>query len=101
MDKGFSLCGFRVGYTFFIASQVSHHGSTFHLIIASQGLIPGVGDVADAILGQMLIIGPAKKLDLPSFLVREMYVNQAISSGVGLVPLVGDVILGVWKTNSR
>jgi hypothetical protein len=30
-----------------------------------------------------------------------MLVNNAISAGIGFVPVVGDVFLAVWKANSR
>lgn len=42
LDKGFYVCGFRFGWTFFI------------------GLIPGVGDLTDASLNYFLVLKPAK-----------------------------------------
>ena len=30
-----------------------------------------------------------------------MLFNNAVSAGIGLVPLVGDIALAVWKANSR
>lgn len=30
-----------------------------------------------------------------------MFFNNTVSAGVGLVPLVGDVAIATWKTNSR
>lgn len=83
LDKGISLCGFRVGWTFWI------------------GLIPGAGDVADACLNYFLVLRPAKKAEIPDWISNQMVVNNAISAGVGLIPIVGDVVLGVWKANSR
>ncbi|RSH86978.1 hypothetical protein EHS25_003466 [Saitozyma podzolica] len=83
LDKGMSLCGFRVGWTFFI------------------GIIPGAGDIADATLNYCLVVRPAKKLDIPQALLTKMLFNNAVSAGVGLVPLVGDVALAAWKANSR
>lgn len=83
LDKGFSLCGIRFGWTFLI------------------GLIPVVGDVADAVINYLLVVRKAQKADLPDWLVTRMLLNNAISAGVGFVPFVGDVILAIYKANSR
>ncbi|GHJ87638.1 hypothetical protein NliqN6_4040 [Naganishia liquefaciens] len=83
LDKGMNLCGLRVGWTFWI------------------GIIPGAGDVVDAILNYTLVVRPAKKAEIPDWLVRKMLANNGVSAAVGLIPLVGDVLLGVWKANSR
>lgn len=83
LDKGFSFCGLRFGWTFLI------------------GLIPLVGDAADASLNYLLIVRPARKTEIPPWLLRRMLLNNAISAGVGFVPVVGDVILAVYKANSR
>ncbi|KAF4609757.1 hypothetical protein D9613_012034 [Agrocybe pediades] len=83
LDKGFSILGFRFGWTFLI------------------GLIPVVGDFTDITLNYFMIVRPARKLDLPSWLVQRMLANNAVSAAVGFVPFVGDVILGVFKANSR
>lgn len=83
LDKGFSLCGIRFGWTFLI------------------GLVPVVGDVADALINYLLVVRKARKADLPDWLVARMMLNNAISAGVGFVPFVGDVLLAVYKANSR
>ncbi|KAF9014471.1 hypothetical protein BDZ89DRAFT_1076601 [Hymenopellis radicata] len=83
LDKGFSLCGFQFGWTFFI------------------GIIPGAGDVVDALLNYFLVVRKAKKADIPPWLLRRMLFNNAVSAGFGLVPLAGDIILAAWKANSR
>ncbi|WVR08683.1 hypothetical protein IAU60_005741 [Kwoniella sp. DSM 27419] len=83
LDKGMNLCGFRVGWTFFI------------------GIIPGLGDAVDAGLNYFLIVNPSKKLDIPQSLVNKMLVNNAISAGLGFVPIAGDIFLAAWKANSR
>jgi hypothetical protein len=83
LDKGFSLCGIRFGWTFLI------------------GLIPIAGDVADVLINYLLVVRKARKADLPDWLVTRMLLNNAISAGVGFVPLVGDVLLAVYKANSR
>ncbi|KAK0204453.1 hypothetical protein DFS33DRAFT_1239226, partial [Desarmillaria ectypa] len=83
LDKGFSICGFRFGWTFVI------------------GIIPGAGDVANVALNYLLVIRKARQAEIPGWLLRRMLVNNAISAAVGFVPLVGDVILAIWKANSR
>lgn len=85
LDKGFHICGFRFGWTFFI------------------GIVPGLGDLTNAVLYQTLVVKPVKEEldDVPDALIRRMILNNAISTGIGLVPLVGDVVMATWKTNSR
>ncbi|PFH51107.1 hypothetical protein AMATHDRAFT_75185 [Amanita thiersii Skay4041] len=83
LDKGFSLCGLRFGWLFLIA------------------LIPIVGDLAGALLNHLLVIRKARKAELPRWLVTRMMFNNAVSVGVGMVPFAGDLVLAVWKTNSR
>ena len=78
------MCGFRVGWTFFI------------------GLVPGAGDVVDAALNYLLVFRPAKNgTELPAWVVREMLFNNAVSAGVGFIPLLGDIALATWKANWR
>ncbi|RDB25537.1 hypothetical protein Hypma_006318 [Hypsizygus marmoreus] len=83
LDKGFSILGFRFGWTFLI------------------GLVPVVGDVAGASISYILVVRKARKADIPSWLLRSMLLNNAISSGVGFVPVVGDLVLAIYKANSR
>jgi hypothetical protein len=83
LDKGFNLCGIHFGWSFII------------------GIIPVVGDAADAILGYFLVIRKARKADIPWWLTQRMIVNLAIASSVGLVPIVGDVALAAFRANSR
>lgn len=65
------------------------------------GIVPGLGDVTDVILNYTLVVRPATKLDLPGSVTAQMFFNNAVSAGVGLVPLVGDVALAAWKANWR
>ncbi|KAF7366635.1 hypothetical protein MSAN_00921400 [Mycena sanguinolenta] len=83
LDKGFSICGMRFGWTFII------------------GIIPGAGDVADVSLNYLLVVRKARTADLPFWLVRQMLANNAASAMMGLVPFVGDVALAAFKANSR
>jgi hypothetical protein len=83
LDKGFSICGLRFGWTFII------------------GIVPAAGDVADAALNYFLVIRKARQAELPSWLVRRMLVNNAVAILSGLIPVAGDVVMAVFKTNSR
>ncbi|KAJ7747941.1 hypothetical protein DFH07DRAFT_830635 [Mycena maculata] len=83
LDKGFSLCGMRFGWTFII------------------GVIPGAGDVADITLNYVLVVRKSQKAEIPSWLVRKMLANNAASALMGLVPVAGDVALAAFKANSR
>lgn len=69
LDKGFSLCGIRFGWTAII------------------GLIPGAGDIADASLNYFLVLRPAKKgAQLPDWLVHKMLFNNVCVCAAGSVP---------------
>ncbi|KAF8071609.1 hypothetical protein FPV67DRAFT_883930 [Lyophyllum atratum] len=83
LDKGFSILGFRFGWTFLI------------------GLIPVVGDVTDASLNYLLVVRKARQADIPPWLLQRMLFNNAVSAGVGFVPVVGDLVLAIYKANSR
>ncbi|GAA5997486.1 uncharacterized protein JCM10292_000883 [Rhodotorula paludigena] len=83
LDKGFSLCGFRFGWTFFL------------------GLIPGAGDIANFLLGYSLVLRKCREADLPVTLQQRMLFNQLAGLGIGLVPFVGDIAMAVYKANSR
>ncbi|KAF7796013.1 hypothetical protein EIP86_007182 [Pleurotus ostreatoroseus] len=83
LDKGFHVCGMRFGWTFII------------------GIIPGLGDVADAGLNYVLVVRKARQADIPDWLLRKMLLNNAVSAAVGFVPMIGDVVLAAFKANSR
>jgi len=83
LDKGFSLCGMRFGWTFVI------------------GIIPGAGDVADASLNYLLVVRKARKAEIPPWLVRKMLATNAASALMGLIPFAGDIALAAFKANSR
>jgi hypothetical protein len=67
----------------------------------NTGIIPGAGDIADATLNYFLVVRKARQAEIPGWLLRKMLANNAVSAGVGLIPLVGDVILATYKANSR
>ena len=65
------------------------------------GLLPLVGDFADVGLNYYLVLRKARQADLPGWLVRRMLMNNLVSAGVGFVPVAGDVVLAMYKANSR
>jgi len=83
LDKSFSLCGFRYGWSFWV------------------GLIPVVGDVVVAGMNYILVIRKAQQAELPPWLLAQMMTHLSIGVGVGLVPIVGDLVVAVYKPNSR
>lgn len=83
LDKGFKILGFRFGWTAII------------------GLIPFAGDAADVLLNYMLVVRLASQCDIPPFVLSKMFANNAVSAGLGFVPIAGDLMLAHWKANSR
>ncbi|KAI0703783.1 hypothetical protein BC835DRAFT_1317583 [Cytidiella melzeri] len=83
LDKGFTICGMRFGWTFVI------------------GIVPGVGDVADAALNYILVVRKARQAEIPDWLIRKMLTNNAVSALAGFIPILGDIILAAYKANSR
>ncbi|KAF8557093.1 hypothetical protein OG21DRAFT_1505713, partial [Imleria badia] len=83
LDKSFSFCGLRFGWTFII------------------GIVPGAGDAACAALNYVLVIRKAREADLPPWLVGKMLFNNVVSAIGGIVPAAGDVFIAVYKANSR
>lgn len=64
------------------------------------GLIPGVGDGAMALLSAY-IIAEAWGLGAPPSVIVRMLANFGVDLGLGVVPVVGDVIDIGWKANRR
>lgn len=83
LDKGFNLCGLRFGWTLII------------------GFIPVIGDVANLSLNHYLVIRKSKQADIPPWLINRMQMHNIVCTGVGFVPIFGDVAAAVYKPNSR
>lgn len=60
-----------------------------------------MGDIADLSLNYLLVVRKARQADIPSWLLRQMLLNNIISAGVGFIPFIGDIILAIYKANSR
>ena len=67
---------------------------------AVLGLIPGLGDLATAVIS-LHIISEAKKLGVPKTIVSKMIWNVVVDTVVGAVPGVGDVFDAFWKANRK
>ncbi|EKM78047.1 hypothetical protein AGABI1DRAFT_107797 [Agaricus bisporus var. burnettii JB137-S8] len=83
LDEGIRICGLTFGWTFVI------------------GIIPVVGDVANLTLNHVLVIKKAKKADIPPSLLRSMEVHNVISTGMGMIPVIGDISVAIYKPNTR
>lgn len=83
MDYAFVLPGgFRFGLAGFI------------------GLIPGIGDILDALLS-LYIVSRAVQLGLPRVTLARMVVNVGIEGLIGSFPFIGAVFDTVFKANRR
>jgi hypothetical protein len=64
------------------------------------GLIPGLGDIFDALIS-LYIVFRALQLRIPRVAVARMLVNVGIEALAGTVPFVGDLFDIVFKANRR
>ena len=64
------------------------------------GLVPGLGDVAGALLGGAILIEAYRRRLSRTTLVR-MAANILVDTAAGAVPLLGDAVDFVWKSNRR
>lgn len=64
------------------------------------GLIPGVGDAAGAVLSAVILI-EASRCGVSRFTLVRMAGNIALDTGLGVVPLLGDLFDAGWKANTR
>ncbi|HEY8165715.1 MAG TPA: DUF4112 domain-containing protein [Gemmatimonadaceae bacterium] len=64
------------------------------------GLVPALGDVSGAVLSGYIIIASAR-LGVPPAVVVRMILNVAVDTGLGAVPLIGDVFDVAWRANIR
>lgn len=64
------------------------------------GIIPGVGDVAGAVLATWILVAAARRGVSRATLGRMAY-NIGIDALVGVIPVVGDFFDVAWKANIR
>jgi hypothetical protein len=63
------------------------------------GLVPGLGDIAGALIG-MLIVLRAVQAGIPRVVIARMMTNIAIDTFVGSIPLLGDAFDLMYKSNA-
>ena len=64
------------------------------------GLVPGAGDLVT--MGVSLyLLGEAHSLGVPKPVLLEMAANIAIDTGLGAIPLLGDLFDVFFKSNTR
>ena len=64
------------------------------------GLIPGLGDLAGAVLSGYIVLAGIRMGVSRSGVVR-MLANIAIDTFVGSIPILGDLFDAGWKSNNR
>jgi Domain of unknown function (DUF4112) len=64
------------------------------------GLIPGIGDVIDALVS-LYIVYRAIQLGIPRVSIARMVVNVGIEGAAGSVPFIGDLFDIAFKANRR
>jgi len=80
----FNCCGIRFGWSSLI------------------GIIPGVGDVIDALMAVM-VLRTCEQIEggLPAAVKSKMMINIVIDFGIGLIPLLGDVADALFRANTK
>jgi hypothetical protein len=67
---------------------------------AAIGLIPGVGDIAGALLSTWVIFG-AIRHRVPVRVILRMIGNIMVDLTVGAIPIVGDIFDFFWEENMK
>ncbi len=67
---------------------------------AIVGLVPGLGDMAGAIVSSYIVL-QAIRLGAPTNVLLRMVGNVAIEAVIGLIPLLGDFFDATFKANVR
>jgi hypothetical protein len=62
--------------------------------------IPGLGDVLGAAVG-LYVVKVAVQKKLPAVVIARMLVNLGIDTGIGMIPLAGDLFDFAFKANRK
>jgi len=62
--------------------------------------VPVIGDAITGFVS-LTLLGTAVRRGVPRIVVARMFVNIAVDSLVGMVPVVGDVFDLLWRSNSK
>ena len=63
------------------------------------GLVPGLGDMVSPVFS-LFFIWHGLRLGVPKVVLARMVLNVLIDSGVGAIPVVGDLFDFGWKANA-
>ncbi|NGY05655.1 DUF4112 domain-containing protein [Solimonas terrae] len=86
-------------YATLLDSGIGVPGTRWQIgIEALIGLIPGVGDLAGALLGSWIVV-EAARLRAPRALLVRMSANIALDLLLGLLPVLGDLADFMFKSN--
>jgi hypothetical protein len=61
-------------------------------------VLPGIGDLLGSLLG-LYIVGMALRRGFSAVVILRMLLNLAIDTGIGVVPVVGDIADVLFKAN--
>ena len=64
------------------------------------GLVPGLGDVSGTVLSGYIVLASAR-IGVPPAVLLRMILNVAVDTGLGAVPVIGDVFDVAWRANIR
>lgn len=64
------------------------------------GLIPGLGDFISGLLSSLIVI-KANQMGVPRTVLFRMVINILIDTGLGSLPVIGDVFDFIWKANQK
>ena len=77
-----------------------HIGQYSFGLSALVDLIPGIGDIIDAMLS-FYIVWIAFRMEIPILVILRMIYNIVVNFIIGLIPVVGDVIYVLRKVNLK
>lgn len=63
-------------------------------------LVPVLGDAITGAVA-LTMLGTAVRRGVPRVVVARMFLNIAIDSGLGMIPVAGDVFDLLWRSNTR
>lgn len=87
--------------SYYLDNSIGIPGTGYRVgLDAIIGLVPGLGDVAGAILSAYIVY-EASRLGVPKKTLLHMTFNVALETLIGAVPIVGDVFDAAWKANTR
>lgn len=67
---------------------------------AIVGLVPGIGDVASALVASLALV-TAARLRAPASVIGRMLLNIVIDTLVGAIPVLGDIFDVGWRAQRR